>query len=89
MVAMEISYPCCEHCIDEDGYGCRGDDNHTEPCAHGCDDDMIPADDSDDDGLTDVEADHMTLVSAGWGTDEDYGYYGESEFDYFDGGYGE
>lgn len=31
---------------------------------------------SDDDGLTDVEADAMTLASAGWGTDEDYGYYG-------------
>lgn len=32
---------------------------------------------NDDDGLSDVEADAMTLESAGWGTDEDYGYYGE------------
>lgn len=29
------------------------------------------------DSLTDVEADAMTLASAGWGTEEDYGYFGE------------
>ena len=28
----------------------------------------------------DVEADADTLASAGWGTDEDYGYYGDGEF---------
>ena len=28
---------------------------------------------------TDEWADHNTLVSAGWGTDEDYGYYGSNE----------
>jgi len=33
-------------------------------------------DDDDDDGYTDAEADADTLASAGWGTDEDYGYYG-------------
>lgn len=33
----------------------------------------------EDDGLTDVEADAMALAGAGWGTDEDYGYYGEGE----------
>lgn len=27
--------------------------------------------------MTDVEADADTLASAGWGTDEDYGYYGD------------
>ena len=27
-------------------------------------------------GMTDVEADADTLASAGYGTDEDYGYYG-------------
>jgi hypothetical protein len=36
-------------------------------------------DPADDDPLTDVEADADTLASAGWGTDEDYGYYGEDE----------
>ena len=32
--------------------------------------------DEDDDLMSDVEADADTLTSAGWGTDEDYGYYG-------------
>ena len=31
---------------------------------------------------TDAEADADVLTSAGWGTDEDYGYYGESEGDF-------
>jgi hypothetical protein len=35
---------------------------------------------NDDDGLTDAEADAQTLAMAGWGTDEDYGYFGD-EFD--------
>ena len=30
----------------------------------------------------DVDADANTLASAGYGTDEDYGYYGENESDY-------
>lgn len=30
-----------------------------------------------DDNMTDVEADADTLASAGFGTDEDYGYFGE------------
>jgi hypothetical protein len=29
--------------------------------------------------LTDAEADADALASAGYGTDEDYGYYGDSE----------
>lgn len=32
-------------------------------------------------GMTDVEADADTLASAGWGTDEDYGYYGGDEYE--------
>lgn len=32
----------------------------------------------DSDGLTDAEADAMTLASAGWGTDEDYGFEGSN-----------
>jgi hypothetical protein len=27
--------------------------------------------------MNDVETDADTLVSVGWGTDEDYGYYGD------------
>lgn len=30
-----------------------------------------------DDYMDDAEADGEALASAGWGTDEDYGYYGE------------
>jgi len=30
----------------------------------------------------DVDADANTLASAGYGTDEDYGYYGEGKDDY-------
>lgn len=29
-----------------------------------------------EDNLSDAEADAETFASAGWGTDEDYGYYG-------------
>jgi hypothetical protein len=32
--------------------------------------------------LSDAEADADVLASAGWGTDEDYGYYGDSFDDY-------
>jgi len=38
-----------------------------------------PPDDYYDDGMSDAEADADTLRSAGWGTDEDYGYYDEHE----------
>jgi hypothetical protein len=30
-----------------------------------------------DDNMSDVEADAATLASCGWGTDEDYGYFGD------------
>ena len=43
--------------------------------------DHCPAQEEDyDDGLSDVEADSMTLASAGYGTDEDYGYFGDESF---------
>ena len=34
-------------------------------------------DEPEDQFRDDVEADADTLASAGWGTDEDYGYYGD------------
>lgn len=47
-------------------------------------DEFVPDEFEDEDfiddeppGMTDVEADADTLASAGWGTDEDYGYYGD------------
>jgi hypothetical protein len=42
------------------------------------------AEDEDDWDMTDVEADADTLASAGWGTDEDYGWYGEQAAAYWD-----
>ena len=36
-----------------------------------------PWEDDVEDTMTDVEADADALASAGYGTDEDYGYYGE------------
>ncbi len=41
-------------------------------------DDILEAD--PEDWENDVEADADTLRSAGWGTDEDYGYYGDDDF---------
>ena len=35
-----------------------------------------------EDNLSDVEADAMTLESCGWGTDEDYGYFGDDGMDW-------
>jgi len=34
-----------------------------------------------EDDLSDAEADAMTFASCGWGTDEDYGYFGGDEFE--------
>ena len=34
-----------------------------------------------EDGMTDVEADADTLASAGYGTDEDYGYFGDCNYE--------
>ena len=33
-----------------------------------------------EDNMSDVEADADTFASCGWGTDEDYGYYGEDDY---------
>jgi hypothetical protein len=41
--------------------------------------DFFPEDSEIGDGMTDAEADADTLKSAGWGSDEDYGYYGEMD----------
>lgn len=41
---------------------------------------QIEYDENYEDTWTDVEADADTLASAGWGTDEDYGYFGGDEW---------
>jgi hypothetical protein len=64
---------------------------HFESLGYSVSDIDYPASDLDEDGetwddddhLTDAEADAMTLASAGYGTDEDYGYYGDD----FEGGW--
>ena len=77
-------YPCC---------GCDADDvyNDSDVCPDcgemiiGCVCEFIPHDDWNDDDYEidqfrdDVEADADVLRMAGWGTDEDYGYYGDNE----------
>jgi len=42
-------------------------------------DDLVwsSSDDAPECGMSDIEADADTLASAGYGTDEDYGFYGE------------
>lgn len=46
---------------------------HCDWCGESDDDDHEPYED-------DVWADHQTLISAGWGDDEDYGYYGGDDY---------
>lgn len=48
------------------------DEDDTLPC--GCSEGMCYCEPID---MTDVEADADTLRSIGWGTDEDYGYFGD------------
>lgn len=55
---------CCEH---------EAHENYCACCMGECDN----CAEQDGYEMSDVEADADTLASAGWGTDEDYGYYGE------------
>ena len=64
---MFSTYWDTEHLADADVWADYGD--HAE-------DTWSDADEDARDTWTDVEADADTLTSAGWGTDEDYGYYG-------------
>lgn len=43
--------------------------------------DLVREYEENEDNYTDVEADADTLASAGYGTDEDYGYYGECSWE--------
>ena len=54
---------CCEHEYESACACCIGE----------CDNCAI----TDPMEMTDAQADADTLASAGWGTDEDYGYYGD------------
>ena len=58
---------------DIDELKCFDCDLGYDDCECGTDPEEYPEED-------DVWADADTLASAGWGTDEDYGYYGEDDF---------
>lgn len=58
-------------CDDADCYCCDGDDAEIEPLAEDYNDDG-----EDDRTVFDLNDDAEALASAGWGTDEDYGYFG-------------
>lgn len=62
-----------------DDFDCGMDYNDSDSMFEQEYDDSYDYDDEPQD-MTDVEADADTLASAGWGTDEDYGYYGEDEY---------
>lgn len=49
-------------------------------CENGCDNIKQTMFEDREDDMTDLEADADTLKSAGWGTDEDYGYFGGEDF---------
>ena len=65
----------CPACV-----GCPLDLPTTEDCEL-CEgnEDTWPNDDEPDPFMSDVEADADALASIGWGTDEDYGYFGDGE----------
>lgn len=56
-------------------------DKACDPCIDGGLYKGVPVHSNDnypeDDNMTDAEADADTLRSCGWGTDEDYGYFGD------------
>jgi hypothetical protein len=53
---------------------------HETRCPDAWRDEEPEEDYEEDQFMSDAEADADVLASAGWGTDEDYGYYGEDEF---------
>lgn len=66
--AYDDCLPVCPECGFTDGVELDDDVEYPEP--------------REDQFMSDAEADADVLRSAGWGTAEDYGYYGED-----DGGY--
>ena len=61
--SIEEVSECCEHEYESGCACCIGE---CENCST-----------TDPMEMTDAQADADTLASAGWGTDEDYGYYGD------------
>jgi hypothetical protein len=87
-------FPCCGHesgcCPDYDESGKQINmictcgailpiDNRYSICDDCMNEEDYEEEDYED--FDDVDADADTLASAGWGTDEDYGYYEEPSYD--------
>lgn len=64
---------------EPEDYDYIADEDYDEDYPIGMDDNPFDCDDEPHD-MTDVEADADTLRNCGWGTDEDYGYYGDGEW---------
>jgi predicted nucleic acid-binding Zn-ribbon protein len=72
----------CLECGDS-FYADLGDESEARcPNCGGVDLDLDEADGEHDQFNSDAEADADVLASAGWGTDEDYGYYGDEGCEY-------
>lgn len=70
VVPITSRYSICEGCLERG----RMEDDYEQSIA---DDEW---EEEPDDGFRDdVDADADTLKSAGWGTDEDYGYFGDDD----------
>jgi hypothetical protein len=81
----KLTCQCCDHVMLVEEH--LVDDMRCDNCGHYpmhaevfVDDDVYLSDDEHDQFNSDAEADADVLRSAGWGTDEDYGYYGDDSF---------
>lgn len=79
MASGEYTHDSLEDCLDSGEHLTQTDaDGYCELCGHqDADEDNLY---EPDDLMTDVEADTDVLRSAGYGTDEDYGYYGGDDY---------
>jgi hypothetical protein len=72
-----------QHAADASEFAdhCHGCGEHLEDCPCGTDpdeyEDLYNEEEDREDSYSDAEADAHALSSIGWGTDEDYGYFGE------------
>jgi len=74
----ELSCTCISECEGCDEDVCQNCDHYvSRRSVDLCD--IVREHDEAEDWMSDVEADADTLASAGYGTDEDYGYYGGDE----------
>jgi len=78
--------PCCGCCGPHGDNSSEDQQEARESYEEAHRDDDTGCYDDDGDNMTDVEADADTLASAGWGTNEDYGDFGEHDGGMFEDG---